>query len=187
MVTVLYPFDGNAIDLSGYASGTAYGSPLPSYITSAYVGSAALVFVASDQQYIQIPYVNLAQQSFTLETWIYTTSISIPSDFAIFGQCDSNFICLLLSLRNGRIVLSFDAMNTNNYTLTGSTLLSSYIWAHVTVIYDSTLSQQKIYIDGKIDAVSSSPVSSYQGSSSGSTTTIGKSLSYAYGTSYFTG
>lgn len=185
IITVLYPFDGNANDLSGSATGTTFGGP--AYSASAYVGSMALVLVASSQQYIQIPYVNLAQRSFTLETWVYTSTITIPSDFGIFSQCDSNLICLSLSLRNGRFALSFDAMNTNNYTLIGSTMVSSYTWVHVIVVYDSGSSQQKIYVNGRIDAESNTAVSSYQGTSSGSTTTIGRSMSSVSGTSYLTG
>ena len=185
IITALYPFDGNATDLSGSAPGTTFGNP--TYSIYSYVGSMALMVVASSQQYVQIPYVNLAQRSFTLETWLYTSTITIPSDFGIFGQCDSNLICISLSLRNGRFALSFDAMNTNNYTLIGSTIVSSPTWVHVTVVYDSGSSQQKIYVNGRIDAESITAVSSYQGTSSNSTTTIGRSISSVSGISYFTG
>ncbi|CAF4158262.1 unnamed protein product [Rotaria sordida] len=89
-----------------------------------------------------------------------------------------------LNLRNARFVLSFDSMNSNNITLTGSTLVSSNEWVHVTVVYDATLFQQQIYVDGQIDALSNGIVNSYQGVSL-SSTIIGRSSSLAYGTGYF--
>jgi hypothetical protein len=170
-------------DLSGYNTGTSFGAP--GYTGQAYSGQA--LTVNSIAQYVQIPNVNLAQQSFTLQTWLLVPgSLSTPADYGIFGQCDLNSICLSLSLRNSRFTLSFDSMNTNNNTLTGSSLIGASNWVHVTVVYDAVLFQQQIYVNGLIDAVSRSIVTPYRGNSSGATTTIGRSLSSAYQTSYFT-
>jgi hypothetical protein len=188
MVTMLYTFDGSANDMTGYYSGSLFGITLPSFINNAYVGSQALNLNAINFAYVQIPYIGLGQQSFTLQIWVYPSgAITVPSDYGIIGQCDSNSVCFLLTLRNARITLSFDSMNTNNNTLVGSTVLYSGNWYHVTVVYDATLSQQQIYINGQIDAVSRGMVSSYQGTSSGTVTTIGRSLSLAFGYTYFNG
>ncbi|CAF4273161.1 unnamed protein product, partial [Rotaria sordida] len=65
MVTVLYPFDGNSNDLTGYATGLPLGSSTPGYTTNSYVGSQALS-LSSSSQYILIPNVDLAQRSFTI-------------------------------------------------------------------------------------------------------------------------
>ncbi len=186
IVTALYPFDGNVNDQSGYATGTAFGGF--AYTPQGYV-SQACVLTAASSQYILIPNVNLAKQSFTLQTWLFTPpAITNPSDFGIFGQCDTNSICLSLSLRNGRITLSFDAMNSANTALVGASVISTTnSWVHVTVVYDATISQQQIYVNGKIDAVSHGIISSYQGVSSGAVTTIGRSISYVYPLSYYTG
>jgi hypothetical protein len=188
MVTVLYPFDGNVNDLTGSSSGSLFGTTLPGFTGTAYVGTYALLLTSGNNQYVQIPYINLGQQSFTLQMWIYPTgSIIVPSDYGLFGQCDSNSICFLLTLRNARITLSFDSMNTNNNTLIGSTVFNGGSWYHVTVVYDAVLYQQSIYINGRIDAIARGMVASYKGTSYGSVTTIGRSLSLASGYTYFIG
>ncbi|CAF1538704.1 unnamed protein product, partial [Adineta steineri] len=134
----------------------------------------------------QIPNINLTEQSFTLQAWLLPTSMSSTNDLAIFGQCDSNSICLSLSLRSSRFALSFDSMNTGNIVLMGSSVITSG-WVHVTVVYDITLFQQRIYVNGRIDAVSNNIVNPFQTISSVSTTTVAKTSSFAYGTSYYAG
>jgi hypothetical protein len=188
IISVLYTFDGNVNDMSGYYSGTLLGTPLPWFITNAYVGSQTINFYATYYEYVQIPYIALSQQTFTLQIWVLVYyPLIFPSDYGIFGQCDSNSVCFLLTVRNARITLSFDSMNANNNTLVGSTVLNAYNWYHVTIVYDATLSQQQIYVNGRIDAVSPGMVASYQGTSSGTVTTIGRSLSLASGYTYFNG
>ena len=185
IVTVLYPFDGNTNDLSGYATGVALGSSTPSFSSEGYVNEA-IRLIASSQQYVQIPSIDLTNRSFTIQAWLYTTTLSSSSDYGIFCQCDVNSICLALNLRNARFTLSFDSMNANNNTLIGSSIVTSSNWVHVSVVYDATLFQQQIYVDGKIDALSNGIVSAYQGVSSVSTTaTIGRSQSFSHGTTYF--
>ncbi|CAF0925096.1 unnamed protein product [Adineta ricciae] len=186
-ITVIYPFDANTNDASGYAIGTAFGLSGPGYTGYCYVGYQALVLASLYQQYISIPYVNLSQRSFTIETWIMLYNSAASSNYGLFGQCDSNSICLSISVQNSRFVVSFNSMVTNNYTLTGSTFVSANIWFHLTVVYDAVLYQQRIYVNGRIDGISSGIVPSYQGTSTGSLTTIGRSSSLGYGTTYFQG
>ena len=183
----MYSFDGNPSDLTGYYSGVALGLPSPGYSVNSYIGYYSLVLTSRMSQYVQIPYLSLAQQSFTLEVWILPYVYTNPSDFGIFSQCDSNFICFLLTLRNSRITLSFDSMNTNNNTLIGSSMITSNIWYHIAVVYDAVLFQQQIYVNGRSDAVSRGIVAAYQGSSYGTVTTIGRSVSLASGITYFNG
>jgi hypothetical protein len=188
IISVLYTFDGNVNDMSGYYSGTLLGTPLPWFITNAYVGSQTINFYATYYEYVQIPYIALSQQTFTLQIWVLVYyPLIFPSDYGIFGQCDSNSVCFILTVRNARITLSFDSMNANNNTLVGSTVLNVYNWYHVSIVYDATLSQQQIYVNGRIDAVSRGIVPSYQGTSSGTVTTIGRSSSLATGYTYFNG
>jgi ribosomal protein L28 len=153
-------------------------------VTTNYVGTNALNLPGTTPQYIQIPSVNLAQ-NFTLQVWLYP--ISLAGDFGIFGQCDSNSKCLSLSLRNGRFTLSFDSMNITNNTLTSSSFIYANVWTHLTVAYDAVLLQQQIYVNGQIDAINSGIVTPYAGILTGSITTIGRSVSSAYGLSYFQG
>ncbi|CAF1552412.1 unnamed protein product [Adineta steineri] len=182
IITALYPFDGNYNDIIGYNTGVPSNSP--SFQTG-YV-SQSVYFTYGSQQFIQIPNINLTKQSFTLQAWLLPTSMSSTNDLAIFGQCDSNSKCLSLSLRSARFALSFDSMNSSNIVLMGSSVITSG-WVHVTVVYDITLFQQRIYVNGRIDAVSNNIVNPFQTISSVSTTTVAKTSSFAYGTSYYAG
>lgn len=172
------------MDWTNYGSGIGAGATAPGY-TTAYAGTGAISLNPNSFQYVQITNVYLSQQSFTIETWVYFAPSNITGEYGIFGLCDTNLLCLMISLRNGRITLSFDSMNTNS-TLTGSTILTTSDWSHVTVVYDATLSQQQIYYNGILDAISTGTVSSYQGASA-PMATIGKTVSLAYGTTYFYG
>jgi hypothetical protein len=65
---LLYSFDGNFNDLSGYATGVGLGTSTPGFSTNCYVGSQSVQLNwPAQQQYVQIPFVNLAQKSFTIE------------------------------------------------------------------------------------------------------------------------
>ncbi|CAF4107369.1 unnamed protein product [Rotaria sp. Silwood2] len=187
IVTALYPFDGNTNDQTGYSTGMAFGTSTPSFTSGAYVGQTINLNPTVQQQYVQIPSISLSKQSFTLQAWLYPGSTNTSGDFGIFSQCDSSWICLSLNLRSTRFVFSFDFMNATNKTLIGSSSVTLTEWVHVTVVYDAILFQQQIYVDGQIDAVSSAMINSYQGDSSSSTTTIGRSSSFGRGTSYFQG
>ena len=185
IVTAIFPFDGSYSDISGYASGTAYGVPAPAFNPACYVGISSLAFTSGTSQYVQIPYMNFSQ-SFTIEAWLFPQT-SLSGDYGIFSQCDTNFKCLSLSIRNGRFTLSFDSMNSSNITLFSSSLATLSDYTHLAVAYDATLFQQQIYINGLIDSISNGKVPSFAGTSYGSVTTIAKSMSSAYGSSYFLG
>lgn len=191
MVTALYPFDGNAIDIGGYATGTLFGSTAPGFTVNSNIGSRAIVLNAPtfQTQFVQIPYVNLAQQSFTIEAWISPVLLGSTTDYGIFGQCDTNNDCLSLSVRNSRLTFSLDAMNVNNLTLLGTIFINTIIpvWTHIAAVYDATTFQQRLYVNGRIDSISRSLVLPFRGTSSGSVTTIGRTRSFAFGTTYFSG
>ncbi|CAF1341398.1 unnamed protein product [Rotaria magnacalcarata] len=163
IVTLLHPFDGIANDLTGYGTGTLLGSSAPGYQIFCCVGS-----------------------HFTLQVWLSLQSNPLTGDFGVFDQCDSNFRCIGITLRNGHFTISFDSMNTDA-TLTGTTVVSLYDFVHLTVAHDATLYQPQIYVNGLLDAVSNGMVSNYQGNSLGLVTTIGKTRTLAYEASYFNG
>ncbi len=185
IVTTFFPFNGNTNDQTGYVTGTVFGGTVLSY-TAGYL-SQALNLLLIPLQYVQILNLNLAQQSFTVQLWVYPQSVTSSNDMGIFGQCDAYNVCMSLSLRFARFTFSMNSMNINNYTLTGSTVLNSGSFYHVTIVYDSTQFQQLIYVNGQIDAVSNGIVNPYQGNSASLITTIGKSTSFAYPNSYFYG
>jgi len=185
IVTTFFPFDGNTNDQTGYVTGTLFGATSPSY-TVGYL-TQAINFNLNPPQYIQILNLNLAQQSFTVQAWVYIPAFTISNDFGLFGQCDAYNVCISLSVRFARFTFSLNSMNINNYTLTGSTVLNAGDFYHVTIVYDSTKFQQLIYVNGQIDAVSNGIVYPYQGNSASLITTVGKSTSFAYPNSYFYG
>jgi len=190
IVTVLYPFDNNLNDLTGYASGTIYGTATATYISSSTSSflTAAISLPSNSQQYIQIPTLDFARKSFTIQTWFYPTSISSSSEYCIFSQCDMYNVCLSINIRNTRIVSTLDSMNATGNILTSNTALSNSTWYHLTVVYDITAKQQRIYINGRADGLSTGNFAAYNGIVTLSTTTyIAKGSSYAYGTTYYQG
>ena len=76
-------------------------------------------------------------------------------------------------------------MNTNHITLFGAAVIQNIEWVHLAVVYDVIIYQQQIYINGKIDGSSQSYGATLRGTSFGSTTTIGRGVSFAYGISVF--
>ncbi|CAF1020142.1 unnamed protein product [Rotaria sp. Silwood1] len=186
IITALYPFDGNTNDLSGHFLGVAYGLPIPGYATATNYIRQSIDLDPTNQQYIRISHINLNQQSFTIQLWFLIRSSASLVDFGIFSQCDSDLICLSISIRNFRVTLSFDSMRSNVSTLFGGSILLRSYWYHITVVYDAVLCQQLIYINGKIDAIANG-VTPYQGTSLGATTYIGLSSSIDYPLSYFHG
>jgi hypothetical protein len=185
IATTFFSLNGNTYDQTGYVIGILFGGTSPTY-NQGYL-TQALSLGINPLQYVQILNLNLAQQSFTLQAWIYATSVTTSNDFGIFGQCDAYNVCISLSIRNARFTFSLNSMNINNYTLTGSSVLSAGVFYHVTIVYDSTQLQQLIYVNGQIDAVSNGIVNPYQGNSASLITTIGRSTSFAYSNSYFDG
>ncbi len=184
--TVIYPFNGNANDTTGRYAGTPNNAP--PYVLQSYIGSSALLLNnPGPTQCIGIPYVDLSRQSFTIEVWLYVISNSLLTDYGIFSLCDYNSTCLTISLRNGRFALSFDSMNTTNNTLIGNTFVPTREWIHLAVVYDSVWYQQLIYVNGRIDSISTSMIAPYRRTSLNSTAVIGASQSSAYGWTFFSG
>ena len=183
---IVYPFDQNYNDLSGLRGGIGFGSTAPGY-DYAYIGLACLrLTTAASLQYIQIPEIDFSQKSFTIETWLFYNGPS-NNESAIFSQCDINNVCLLVAVRYGRIFVSFDSMNVASRTLTGGYVASSSYWFHLAVVYDASSYQLRIYINGVVDAISTSAFSPYQGLTTGSTTAIGKGRSSDYDFTYYLG
>ncbi|CAF1129371.1 unnamed protein product [Rotaria sordida] len=116
----------------------------------------------------------MSYRSFTVEAWIYPTTIS--SDNTIFSQCACTTCinqCLTLILRSGRLYLSFGLND-----LQGSTTLTANAWYHVAFVYNYATAQQIIYLDGVQDGVRTS-TQPYIGQS-GSIIIGAQSTSYYY-------
>ena len=186
-VTALFPFDANYNDLSGMYYGFGYGSSSPTFSAGTNYIRLSIEMYLSNNQYLSIPDMNIRQRSFTIELWFLVASGGTATDSDLFSQCGSDLICFGLSVRSGRIILSFDAMNSSASVLISSSITSASTWYHLAVVYDADRRQQLIYINGGVDAVSSGIVNRYQGAATSVVTLIGRSSSFNYPSSNFNG
>lgn len=186
-VTALFPFDGNYNDLSGMYSGVGYGSSSPTFGSGTNYIRLSMEMYLSNNQYLSVPDMNIRQRSFTIELWFLLFNSGTATDSGLFSQRGSDLVCFGLSIRSGRIVLSFDAMNSSASVLISSSITSTSNWYHLAVVYDADRRQQLIYINGLVDAVSSGIVNPYQGAAAGVVTLIGRSSSFNYPSSNFNG
>ena len=178
IATTFFPFDGNSDDQTGYISAFMMSPNIAAYIQG-YL-TEAVSFTIASPQYLQVLNIDLTRKSFTIQFWFFIQTFGPANDFGLFGQCDAYNVCLSISLRNTRVAISLDSMNVNNNTLIGATVITTNAFTHITVVYDSTISQLRIYFNGRLDAVSSGIVSAYQGNPASVVTTIGRGWSYGY-------
>ena len=111
--------------------------------------------------YVNTPFINLANRPFTMEAWIYLTSLNTVSETGIFGQCETYTLghCLHFVIRSQRLYMGFFADD-----LASPTNLTTNTWTHVAFVYDLAANRKSIYINGYLDASSPSN-GSYQGTS----------------------
>ncbi|CAF1381877.1 unnamed protein product [Didymodactylos carnosus] len=188
VTSAYWSFDNTTNDLYGVYNGvlvngaTYYTSPGNNYQATPFTGngqSLALASSLNQSVLISSPFFNLSYTSFTLEAWIYATTLSGDND--IFGQCQnilSTNGCLYLIIRSARLYMGFSP----NY-LTGSTILTINTWYHVAYVYNYQTLQQILYVNGVQDAIQSS-VQPYTGQNG--SITIGTS-SILPGSNYFVG
>lgn len=185
MTTHLYMLDGNTQSTIGSTSGIAAGSPSPSVNAAGFAGQSISLNESNNQCVIISP-MNFAERSFTVQLWFFINLPTITMELGLFSQCDYDNTCLSLSIQNEHLTFWFDSKNPSSIPLIGNSLIPVYVWTHVTIIYDAILFQQRLYINGDIDAVSTGIVFPYQGVTSLATATIGRSESIT-GLSYFSG
>ncbi|CAM4802336.1 unnamed protein product [Rotaria magnacalcarata] len=150
-----WTFEKNTNDVSGQGhngiikNGAAF--------STGYVGQA-LLLGSSLSQYIFAPYINLTLQSFTVEMWIYSFTLS-SLDLSLFGECETHSIdqCLHYIIRNYKVCMGFYGDD-----LVGVTNLTTGRWYHIAYVYDFVNNVQSIYLNGLLEA-SRVPTSSYMG------------------------
>ncbi|CAF1309889.1 unnamed protein product [Didymodactylos carnosus] len=149
-----WSFDGDATDLFNTYNGVLYNKPT---FKTGYVGQA--IAFTGGNQYVQTPFVNLAYQSFTIEAWVYLTTLAM-TDSSIFGECTAKTTgkCLQLVIRNKLLYMDFYGHNT-----TGRTTLQINTWYHVAFVYDENLQQQSVYLNGTLDGQSTQSIPPYLG------------------------
>ncbi|CAF1153593.1 unnamed protein product [Adineta steineri] len=144
--------ENNAFDVISGLSGTGVNSP--TYVTPGITGSGyALKLIRSSHQYITIPiYKSFVNTSFTVEMWIYPTSLDV-NYHALFTQRDteSHDHYLHLVIENFQLNMEFYSNGVK-----GTTSLTANAWYHIAFVYDYSSKTQTIYLNGNQDASRSS-------------------------------
>ncbi len=111
---IFWGFDGTFQDL--YNNFNGFGNNTPTFQSPGYNGAGSCIYLnRTASQAVTIfapPFLNMAYTSFTLEAWMYATSLcnGTPySDNALFGQWDQNTLdrSLHIIVRNQRIYFGF--------------------------------------------------------------------------------
>jgi hypothetical protein len=91
------------------------------------------------------PFIPLNNISFTVEAWIKPTGYPNPSDFSIVGLCPirtTNY-CLHINIRNQKLYFGFYFNDVQG----GTTILLNQ-WIHAAFVFDATVNNQTIYLNG---------------------------------------
>ena len=184
LTSALWSFDNTAAESNGVyngalMNGAAYSAPSS---TVPYVGQGqALMLNASSSQSLEVtsPVFNLAYTSFTIEAWIYASSVA--GDVGIFGQCQCGTCanqCFFFIIRGSRLTAGF---TLNDVGGTRSLIINT--WYHVAFVYNYDTQQQVLYVNGVQDNAKSG-AGPYIGTTG--STTIG-SAQVSSSTKYFGG
>ncbi|CAF4133710.1 unnamed protein product, partial [Adineta steineri] len=126
-----WPMDNNAVDIISGLNGKGVNSP--TYETPGITGSGyALKLIRDKHQYITIPtYKSFVNTSFTVEMWIYPTTLIDGNYYGLFTQYDpeSPGRSLQMMIRGLQLTLDFFADG-----VTGTTSLTTYTWYHVAFV-----------------------------------------------------
>ncbi len=97
--------------------------------------------------YVTVPSINFANQSFTIECWAKRNNFGSYQYIASEGNfAPSQFLGILFRLDNS-ISISF-----YNNDLNSNTQITDFNWHHYAFTFNSTTKLQAIYIDGVLDA-----------------------------------
>jgi hypothetical protein len=142
----MWPFDGSYVDIIG-GHNPISSQDLPNFVTG-YLGQAAS-FNVSAKQAIYASFIPLNNVSFTVEAWIKPTGYPNPTDNSIVGLCPSTTQnhCLHINIRNKKLYFGFYLNDCP-----GITTIPLNQWAHVGFVFNATLKQQTIYLNGFQDA-----------------------------------
>ncbi len=143
-------------------------------------GQALLLNAALSQQFsVPTPFLSLNSTSFTIEAWIYSTTLL--GDRGIFGQCQCPTCanqCFFFICRSNRLYVGFTLND-----LYGNITMAVNTWYHVAFVYNSQTQQQILYLNGVQDTINNN-VPAYQGRNG--SIQIGSTEVYS-ATNYFTG
>jgi hypothetical protein len=119
-----------------------------------YIGQA-IVLRNSSSQYVNVSYINLVNQSFTIEAWVYLYTLSSTNDLPILGECELPILdsCLHCIIRQNKLFMGFFSDD-----LAGTTNFTAYTWYHVAYVYDYSLNVKSVYLNGLLDATSAASI-----------------------------
>jgi hypothetical protein len=163
VITAYWSFDNTLSDSYGVYNGQLINgagySPNSSNQPYVATGRALYMNASMNQSFlVSSAFLDLTFKSFTIEAWIYPTSVT--NDRGIFGQCQCGSCvnqCLYLLIRSNKLFAGFTLNDVS-----GATILSSSTWYHVAFVYNYQTNQQILYLSGIQDAISSS-AQPYQG------------------------
>lgn len=143
-----WTFEQNVNDVSGngfhgqIVNGAAF--------TDGYIGQA-IQLKANDTQFVNVPYINLVNRSFTIEMWIYMNISRPTGDSSIFSQCEVHLFsrCLHYTIRQNRPYMGFFGND-----IFGRTNLTAGVWYHLAYVYDFSSNIKTIYLNGVFDGSS---------------------------------
>lgn len=116
-------------------------------------GMALSLTGSSGQCAITASSLDISDQSFTWEFWLYPTT-SIVSNVTLIGQCLNSGAtdeCLQLNVVNGTLWFTF-----GNDGISGTTLIFANAWFHVAFVYDIVANQKFIYLNGILEGIQNS-------------------------------
>ncbi|CAF4181402.1 unnamed protein product, partial [Adineta steineri] len=140
--------ENNAVDIILGLNGKAVNSP--TYITPGITNGYALKLIRNRNQYITIPtFKSFVNTSFTVEMWIYPTTLSNGNYYGLFTQYDTSAgdHSLQMMIRGLQLTLDFYADG-----VTGRTSLATNTWYHAAFVYDYPSKTQTVYLNGYQDA-----------------------------------
>jgi hypothetical protein len=164
-INAAWTFDNTTADVYGVYNGQLMNGAGYSAISTTipYLGQGqALNVQASSNQSFQVtsPFLSLANTSFTVEAWIYSTSYT--GNNGVFSQCQCASCadqCFYFLVQSARLYAGF-ALNDVNGLLT----LTASTWYHIAFVYNYGAQQQILYLNGVQDNIKSNSAA-YQGTS----------------------
>ncbi len=149
-----YPMEGNAQDASGNGNhGTVSGA---TFVTGK-LGASAAQFNGSSS-YLQIP--RTISNHFTLSFWLKTTDTGGTGQWwsgrgLVDGEVAGTADDFGVSLTGGKVALGIGNTDT---TVTTTNSLNNGQWHHVAATRDALTGEQRVYLDGTLQASGFGPV-----------------------------
>ncbi|CAF1403930.1 unnamed protein product [Adineta steineri] len=144
-VAAYWPLDGDANDLANTHNGILVGN------SSFVMGYIDLAIQCSSTAYINVSYIDFYRRSFTIEFWFYIDNHT-GGDIGLIGECmrGDTSTCLHLGLLGGSIPYMGFYFDDSE----GSTSILNYQWYHIAFVYNNSVRQRQIYVNGLLENIS---------------------------------